>query len=364
MKTVDHFFTSTNITWLRDRTVFLTRHGSHAYGLNTATSDEDFKGLAIPPREYFLGYANRFEQGESKDPDLVIYDIRKFFALAADCNPNIIEVLWTDPVDHVIKTPIGEELIDHRELFLSRKARHTFSGYAIAQLKRINIHYKWLKDPPAAPPRREDFGLLPDTRDMADVRDQVGAALAMIQREVATWDDLAWTDLDEAARIGLKAKISEFLTRASVSKDDLFLHSGRQLGFDENFLAMLQREKSYRAKKAEWDNYQGWLVKRNKARSELEAKFGYDTKHAMHLVRLLRMCREILETGRVTVKRHADREELLAIRGGAWTYERLVEWAAAQDSAMEDLYKTSPLPRAPDVKQLDALCMRLVQKLE
>ena len=182
----------------------------------------------------------------------------------------------------------------------------------------------------------------------------------MIQREVATWDDLAWTDLDEAARIDLKAKITGFLARASVSRDDVFLHTGRQLGFDDNFLAMLQREKAYRAKKQEWDNYQSWLAKRNKARSELEAKFGYDTKHAMHLVRLLRMCREILETGKVVVKR-PDRDELLAIRRGAWTYERLVEWASEQDSAMDDLYARSALPRAPDVKKLDAMCVRMVE---
>jgi len=45
----------------------------------------------------------------------------------------------------------------------------------------------------------------------------------------------------------------------------------------------------------------------------LEAKFGFDTKHAMHLIRLLRMAREILETGVVHVKR-PDAEELSAIR--------------------------------------------------
>ncbi len=142
----------------------------------------------------------------------------------------------------------------------------------------------------------------------------------------------------------------------------MFVHTGRQLGFDDNFLAMLQSEKAYRAKKQEWDNYQGWLVNRNRARSELEAKFGYDTKHAMHLVRLLRMCREILETGNVTVKR-PDRDELLAIRAGAWTYEQLVAWADAQDALMDDLYARSPLPRAPDVKALDALSVKLVEKL-
>src|SRR5271156_6546414 len=86
---------SPHLGWIEDRTVLLVRHGSHAYGTNTPASDEDFKGIAIPPKNYFLGTMHRFEQAELKapEPDAVIYDIRKFFNLAADCNPNIIEVL-------------------------------------------------------------------------------------------------------------------------------------------------------------------------------------------------------------------------------------------------------------------------------
>lgn len=67
---------SGNLTWLADRTILFGRHGSHAYGLNTATSDEDFKGVCIAPISYYLGFANRFEQAESRDPyDLVVYEI-------------------------------------------------------------------------------------------------------------------------------------------------------------------------------------------------------------------------------------------------------------------------------------------------
>ena len=98
---------SPHLKWIEDGTVLLVRHGSHAYGTNTETSDEDFKGVAIPTKEYFFGYTHKFEQAELKapDPDAVIYDIRKFFNLAASCNPNIIEVLHTDPADHFIVTP-------------------------------------------------------------------------------------------------------------------------------------------------------------------------------------------------------------------------------------------------------------------
>ena len=82
-------------------------------------------------------------------------------------------------------------------------------------------------------------------------------------------------------------------------------------------------------------------------------------KHAMHLVRLLKMCKEIMELGQVIVKR-PDREELLAIRNGAWTYEQLVGWAAQQDKEMQELYEKSTLPHTPDIKKLDDLCMELV----
>jgi predicted nucleotidyltransferase len=85
---------SPHLGWMADRTVLLVRHGSNAYGTNTASSDEDFKGVAIPTKEYFFG-SKRFEQAELKapDPDAVIYDIRKFFSLAADCNPNPLKLL-------------------------------------------------------------------------------------------------------------------------------------------------------------------------------------------------------------------------------------------------------------------------------
>lgn len=99
-----------NLPWLERGLVLLVTHGSHAYGLATPESDLDLKGMTIPPREYFHGFSNVFEQAESKEPDMVVYDIRKFFKLAAECNPNIIEVLWCDEADHRVMTPLGRRL--------------------------------------------------------------------------------------------------------------------------------------------------------------------------------------------------------------------------------------------------------------
>ncbi len=350
-----------NLTWLPSRTIILTRHGSHAYGLNTPTSDVDIKGIAVPPREYFVGYLNSFKQAEGKDPDLVVYDIRKFFALAADNNPGLIEILWTDPSDYLQVLPAGELLFERRQAFLSTKAKHTFSGYAMGQMHRMKNHHDWLVKGELKEPKREDFGLTP-AREMTPIqRDSIGAAMAMITKEIATWDDLSWTDLSTPDRVGLKARIAEFMTRVKVTKEDLFVDAARSIGMDDNLIELLQREKQYRAAMQEYQSWLTWKSERNPLRAEMEAKYGFDTKHAMHLVRLLKMCREIITLGKVIVKR-PDREELLAIRNGAWSYERLVEFAEREDKELSELMATSPLPKQPDRVALDKLCMEIVER--
>jgi hypothetical protein len=121
----------------------------------------------------------------------------------------------------------------------------------------------------------------------------------------------------------------------------------------------LLAEKRYSTALKEWQQYESWKTNRNAGRAELEAKYGYDCKHGMHLVRLMRMCREILE-GKGVLVRRADAEELLAIRQGAWSYEKLIEWAETEEKKLEELYKTTTLPNTPDRQKLDDLCISLV----
>lgn len=105
----------------------------------------------------------------------------------------------------------------------------------------------------------------------------------------------------------------------------------------------------YRQAKENHKNYWEWKRNRNEKRSELEEKFGYDTKHAAHLVRLLRMGEEILKGEGVKVRR-PDAQELLAIRNGEWDYEDLVKWAESKDTEIREvLYKKTSLPKTPDI---------------
>lgn len=345
-----------NLKWLKGKILFSTLHGSQAYGTSLPTSDVDIKGFCVAPMSYYTGLGNNFEQAELKSPDAVVYDIRKFFKLAAECNPNIIEVLFTEPDCWVNCSPLGQKIIDNRDVFLSKKARHTFAGYAHAQLQRINLHYRWLKNPAKEPPTRSEFGL--PEKSLVDPN-QLSAALAEIKKKIETWD-INWEVLDPSDKIEIQTRLGTMLAESKLTMENLWTVAAKSLGFDDNFILYVQKEKEYKQKQADWNSYQTWKTTRNPKRAELEKKFHFDTKHAGHLVRLLRMCKEILTTGKVLVKR-PDAEELLAIRNGAWTYEQVIEWADNQNKELDTLYSSCDiLPRSPNLEKISKLCMETI----
>lgn len=294
--------------------VFETVHGSRAYGLATSSSDTDLRGVFVPSAAAIHGFLERPDQLEPA-PERVLYEIRKFFRLAAASNPTVIEILFTDPSDHVAVTPEGRMLLDHRRDFLSRMAGDSFGKYGLAQLHRIHTHRRWLLSPPPGKPRRSDYGL---PERLTIPRDQQGALEAMAE----------------------DGRIAEETLPAG-------------------FLDLLDRERRHRGALREWQQYQDWTTNRNPARAELERRYGYDTKHAMHLIRLLRMAVEIVSTGEVRVRR-PDAEELLAIRGGVLSFDALLEQAEALGAKLRAVTEGSPLPARPDQAGLDGLCARLV----
>ncbi|MEC7524951.1 MAG: nucleotidyltransferase domain-containing protein [Myxococcota bacterium] len=296
--------------------IFETLHGSRAYGLAREGSDTDLKGVVIGPPAWYFGLAPGPEQLELS-ADHVRYELRKALRLAAASNPSVIEVLFAHPDDHRVVTDEGEAVLAARSHMLSKQVADTFGGYALSQLGRIRRHRRWLLEPPTEAPTRAAFDLPERT---VIPKDQLGAAEALI----------------EDGRVA-EAELSP------------------------NFLAILDRERRYRAARKEWGQYQHWLKHRNPKRAALEAEHGYDTKHAMHLVRLCRMAIEILETGEVKVRRD-DRAELLAVRDGALTYDGLIEEAERLKARIREAKRRSSLPDAPDADALDDLAVRLIQR--
>ena len=135
IKDKSYNFLNTN-PHLKNRLMLLGYGGSKAYGTNTSTSDTDIRGISLNSVEELIGL-KEYEQFEDENTDTVIYSFNKIISLLINCNPNVIEMLGLREEDYIFKTPLGEDLIDKREMFLSKKAYYTFSGYANTQLRRL-----------------------------------------------------------------------------------------------------------------------------------------------------------------------------------------------------------------------------------
>ncbi len=344
---------STQYKWLEANTVYKCKHGSHAYGTNTKDSDLDIKGICIPPIEYFYGF-KEFEQYEMKDPDLVIYSLRKFAKLAANANPNIFEILFVDESDILYMHPIIEPLFENKGWFLSKKVKSAFFGYAKDRLKEIERNAGWLLNPPKLP-NREDFGLTDKDNFPKGLYDSFNS---QVQKFIDTFQlDLSW--LDDAERLEVTSAIKSQLYKAGLNAEKIFSSLSR---FVENdALTILLKENSFRASKNNYDSYVNHITKRNPKRLELEIKCGYDGKDAGHLIRLLSMALEMI-TGKGVVVKRPDREKLLEIRKGLWSKEQLMEETNRLIKEIEEKIKTTTLPNKPEEEKIEKLVVDITYK--
>ncbi len=109
--------------------------GSRAYGLEDEGSDRDIRGIYLPPAHLHWSLFGVPEQLEFKEEDRVYWEMEKFIRLALKANPNILEVLYSPNTIHV--SPLAEELLEHRHIFLSKSIFKTYGGYVLSQFKRM-----------------------------------------------------------------------------------------------------------------------------------------------------------------------------------------------------------------------------------
>ena len=107
--------------------------------------------------------------------------------------------------------------------------------------------------------------------------------------------------------------------------------------------------KGYKKHCKDWREYRDWLAERNESRfaGTLAHGRGYDAKNLMHTFRLLDSAEEIARHGRLTV-RTPNRDWLLRVKAGAFTYEELLAMAEERIERIHALYAASDLPEAPD----------------
>lgn len=104
----------------------------------------------------------------------------------------------------------------------------------------------------------------------------------------------------------------------------------------------------------DFPKYREYVRSRNPARYALEQAHGYDTKNAGHIVRLMFQGRELLTLGSFNPRlRGAERDMVLAVRNGAFTYDELIAWADEQMAQLADMPTALPAePRRDRIRRL------------
>lgn len=295
--------------------MLLSYAGSISYGTNTPDSDIDVRGVFCTLKE-LMGHT---ENGQyvSDDCDTTIYEFRKFCKLLSSCNPNTIELVGLNPEHYLYISPVGQQLLDNYDMFLSRRAVTSFGGYAGQQLNRL------------------ENALARDRLKQAKVEEHLKRSM---YSAVMKFNGLSGADfkleIDTSDRVDLDVELFCDLSLKSVSVRDL-------VELTSDLQNVLRTYKKF-----------------GKSRTMKDDK--HLNKHAMHLVRLLLTGSELLETGKVNTYRGKDRDLLMSIRMGEYMAEDGIYKQEFYDdlvtplmSRFEYAAENTSLPDEPDKHRIE-----------
>lgn len=302
------------------RMILLGLGGSYAYGTNNEDSDIDLRGVTLPLSSDLLGLTD-FEQFEDRCTDTVVYSFIKIVKLLLECNPNTCEILGLDEDQYLIRTELGQELIDHSHLFLSKRAARSFGGYASAQLRRLQNAL--VRDS------------VPQAEREKHILNSVKNALEDFQRRYENFEyGSIRLYVDKAVTEGMETEIFVDAVQSHMPLRD----------YQKMFTVMNNVIRDYDK-----------LGKRNRKKDN-----NHLNKHAMHLIRLFMMAIDILEQGRIRTHRVDDLDLLLKIREGGFQKEdgtfdaEFYDMLDEYERHLERAAKSSSLPDNPDLEKVGA----------
>lgn len=299
--------------------ILLGLGGSHAYGTNIEGSDLDIRGCTLNSKSQILTNEN-FEQFVNEETDTTIYAFNKLITLLSSVNPNTIEMLGLKPEHYVYLSPIGQELLDNRKLFLSKRAVHSFGGYANSQLRRLD--------------------------------NKAARLVGQAEREKHILNSINNASYDFR---------NKFFPLSETDSISLYLDTSEQEEFDkEIFMDIHLTHYPLRDYKAMWSEMNNIVKEYGKvgSRNSKAIEHGKLAKHMMHLVRLYLMCFDILEHGEIITYREKDHDFLMEIRNGKYLDDNrqpipeFFELVDELEKRLEYAKENTDLPDKPDFKAI------------
>jgi hypothetical protein len=304
--------------------------GSQLYGTNTPTSDQDFSGIFIAPKRYYLGLdkieevdlsiVSKHENGKNDQDavDMKYYELRKFMRLAMENNPNILEHLFV-PADKIMYSNwLGRVLIDNATLFPYQGLKQKFLGYAFSQKHKMEI-------------KTDNY-------------------LGLTQFN--TWLEENLLNPREESAVEGKFFSNQLLAELRENKSLKGI-----VKFHEHHCLVGDINISLTDKLSKVFDKVSDRVSKVGSREELYTKYGYDTKFGMHLVRLMLEGKELLETGKLEYPLK-ERAMLMDIRTGKWKREDIIAYSEELEAEITDM--KSDLPTKPRFDEIETLLMNMI----
>lgn len=315
---------------LGNNIILLGLGGSYAYGTNNEDSDLDIRGCTLNKKAEILGSDN-FEQFIENGTDTAIYAFNKFVHLLTNVNPNIVEICGLKPEHYLYVSPIGQELLDNRDMFLSKKVVHSFGGYASAQLRKL------------------------DNKSARNLKQAEKEAhiLKSINNAAADFKGKFFDYPDDAIKLYIDDAVNEEYDK-------------------EIFMDIRLTHYPLRDYKSMWsvlNNVVKDYAKLEQTGRNKEAiradKLG---KHMCHLIRLYLMCLDILERGEIITYR-PEHDLLIGIRNGDYLdadkhpIPEFFELVDYYEKKLEYAKENTSLPEKPDYDRINEFVMSVNERV-
>lgn len=329
--------------------------GSQAYGTATIHSDTDIKGVYLLNEQLYYSLDQEW-QVNADNNNIVFYELKKFIELLAKNNPNMLELLAV-PEDCIIyKHPLFDLI--QPGLFISKLCKESFAGYAMSQIKKARGLNKKILNP--MEDRRKSI-----LEFCHVIHGQGSIPLANFLNQNQLKQENCGLVAIPHMRDTYGLYYSNEGIYSGIIKDensmDVSLSSVKAQAVPVAFLSFNKDGFSKYCK--DYKQYHEWRELRNEERftNTMEHGKNYDAKNMMHTFRLLEMAEEIGKTGKIIVRR-PDRDKLLQIKSGHFTYEELLQMAEDKLESINEIYAHSDLPEQPDMTKINNLLVDLRMK--